>query len=601
MPKPFDDVIKAISEGENGWTTPIMCEGRIKKDVPISSVDICQFFQRPSLLSLEVLLHPDSGFVFNPMEFKGVDKQADLVIYVQEACRLAGFELMVDWNTTSRRKTKYSLSKIHFKCRHNQILGSEANDNCDEGTPKKKKRKSKSTFKASEGVDACPFRFKVICDPKDELWYLCYSDTLRNDVNGSKCHHGHCFMDPYHIPLSMKMLKKTHIGLINTCVQARLSPKQIAEVCKADLSKKQGYISISQAEYIKSTYSELSTMFSELSGDLTSAEKVIKLMDTLIEQGMDIDYRILVHSKDHEITIRNPKGRPRKDDSIANFIQSIRKGLRVNEDSDVLLAIAWISGEEKELIRRFPEIISADVTEQTNKEKRPLYLFCGLDGNNHLFPAFHCLMPNSSSEIYQWVYESAFLELVGKETVLRNQAFFTDGESAMYESLEVLKGTSSPWISTSLFRCVYHIFFQVWNKTIGGKEKDTKEKTVMGKVYTFIEHMIYGVQFEYQLNDSMKQFESDLECYKYDLPNTYLPIHKMWYAMKVYRSKWARCFKQNVMDMEKTATSMSESLNSTTKHTCGRSALANSSLELATSKLINHSDYLCEQRERLVF
>ena len=598
MSKPFDDVIQAITKGENGWSNPIMCKGRTMKDEPTISLDICRFFKRPSLLSLEVLLHPDAGFVFNPLEFKGVDKQADLVIYVQEACRLAGFELMVDWNTTSKRKTKYSLSKVHFKCRHNQVLDIEGPESCDEGTPRKKKRKSKSSFKASEGVDACPFRFKVICDPKDMLWYLCFADTLRNGVNVSICHHGHCSMDPYHIPLSMKMLKKTHLDLINTCMRARLSPQQIAEVCKADVSQKQGYISISQAEYIKSTYSELSSMFSELRGDLTSAEKVIKLMDKLIEQGMDIDYRVLVQSKDHEITIRNPRGRPRKGEGRTNSLKSIRKGLRVNEGSDVLLALAWISGEEKELIRRFPEIISADVTERTNKEKRPLYLFCGLDGNNHLFPAFHCLMPNTSSEMYQWVYESAFLEMVGEETIERNQAFFTDGESAMYGSLELLKGTSSPWATTSLFRCVYHMFFQVWNKTVAGKERHLEEKAVMGKVYSFMRHMIYGIQFEHQLNDSMKQFESDLECHKSHLPNSYLPIHRMWYGMKVYRTKWARCFKRNVMDMEKTATSMSESLNSTTKRTCGKSALANSTLELATSKLINHSDYLCERRER---
>ena len=188
--------------------------------------------------------------------------------------------------------------------------------------------------------------------------------------------------------------------------------------------------------------------------------------------------------------------------------------------------------------------------------------------------------------------------MVGEETIERNQAFFTDGESAMYGSLELLKGTSSPWASTSLFRCVYHMFFQVWNKTVAGKERHLEEKAVMGKVYSFMRHMIYGIQFEHQLNDSMKQFESDLECHKSDLPNSYLPIHRMWYAMKVYRTKGARCFKWNVMDMEKRATSMSESLNSTTKRTCGKSALANSTLELATSKLINHSDYLCERRER---
>ena len=167
----------------------------------------------------------------------------------------------------------------------------------------------------------------------------------------------------------------------------------------------------------------------------------------------------------------------------------------------------------------------------------------------------------------------------------------------MYESLQNLKGTSSPWASTKLFRCTFHFFYQVWNKKLAGKEKDDSEKAVIASVNKWFVHMIYSVQYEYQLDDAMKEFEHKLVENKDLLPNTYLNIHKLWYGMKGYRVKWARCYKRNTRDLEVTATSISESFNASLKQRCGKKKLPSSNFEVATSKVMNHSDYLCDKRE----
>ena len=611
MSQDFERLISTINEKHESWSSPIMMRGITNRNGPVEMVDICNFFLRKFSL-----LHANSGFAFDPGVFKSdtknkesvMDKKNLLAKLIIERSRLAGFEMFVDHKDSHNRRRKDSVSTLVLKCKHNQVLKVGNNESIDDNeeiveTPKKRKRKNaKSTFKSTNKRNSCPFKIKVCCNAEDGLWYLIYRDLddFEKEMKWScSSHHNHIKINPEHIPIPIEKLKETSTDLINSCIKAGLSDTKIREVCQAHLNENQGYISVTQIEYIRSTYSDLAEQISTLKGDMSSAEKVIKLMDMLIENGAELDYCILVHSCDHEMTIRGPKGRPKKVMGANDFeINTIRESMKCNDNADVLLAIAWISGEERELIRRFPEFISADVTEKTNIEKRPLYLFTGMDGNNHLFPALHCYMPNCSGEIYQWVYEYAFPELVGKEVIEDNEFFITDGETAMYETLQNIKETSSPWSSTSLFRCIFHMFLQMWNKNIAGKESDGLEKEVMNRVKTMMEYMIYGIQKEYQLNDFMTIFEDHLKRNKSLLKNSYLHIHKLWFAMKGYRSKWARCFRQKVMDLEKMATSVSESLNASIKRTCGRKELAKNSLHNSSSKLINHSDYLCKRRER---
>ena len=51
-------------------------------------------------------------------------------------------------------------------------------------------------------------------------------------------------------------------------------------------------------------------------------------------------------------------------------VDEVRKSMRVSNGCDVLLALAWITGKEISMLERFPEVLFADVTECTNKERR---------------------------------------------------------------------------------------------------------------------------------------------------------------------------------------------------------------------------------------
>ena len=55
-------------------------------------------------------------------------------------------------------------------------------------------------------------------------------------------------------------------------------------------------------------------------------------------------------------------------------VQAMRKDAPANDESDVLLSFCWTRGKEREVMIKFPEFFCVDVTENTNAEKRGLFL-----------------------------------------------------------------------------------------------------------------------------------------------------------------------------------------------------------------------------------
>ena len=167
--------------------------------------------------------------------------------------------------------------------------------------------------------------------------------------------------------------------------------------------------------------------------------------------------------------IDNNRGRPKKcfDDNIIPISPiELRKQLKISESQKMLLAFAWSTVEEQRMANMFPEFIAFDVTSQTNKEKRDLFLAAGLDGNNKTFVPFHCFMPSGSQWVYQWIYDSAIPMLLGKSFTNRNKLALTDGDFCEYVPLEESIRCNDYWKNSTHGLCEYHFLFQAWMKDV---------------------------------------------------------------------------------------------------------------------------------------
>ena len=193
-------------------------------------------------------------------------------------------------------------------------------------------------------------------------------------------------------------------------------------------------------------------------GLMSSAEQLLHRFDEMTsEENSHLQYVALIHSFQDGYKIKLPHGRPSL--SMPNIqqdfsIDQIRHGMRVNQNQDVLLAIAWTTSYERQILKKFPELVTFDVTEKTNNQKRGLFMGTGLDGNGQLFPCLHVFMPNSQAASYGWIYENAIPALWDLDIIRKIQAIGTDGESPLYSPLQNLIDIGGDWKGTSLYRYV---------------------------------------------------------------------------------------------------------------------------------------------------
>jgi hypothetical protein len=143
---------------------------------------------------------------------------------------------------------------------------------------------------------------------------------------------------------------------------------------------------------------------------------------------------------------------------------TMRQSLQMG-DGRILIAVAWVTSEEKRLFHLFPEVLKADVTSQTNKERRPLFLLVGKDSYGSTFTALRCFMPSEQKWMFQWLWESATPLLMGKAVLRRNNLLLTDGDFNEYEPFVNARDTLYPNSQHGL--CCYHLISLAISNKLG--------------------------------------------------------------------------------------------------------------------------------------
>ena len=100
---------------------------------------------------------------------------------------------------------------------------------------------------------------------------------------------------------------------------------------------------------------------------------------------------------------------------------------RIGINGELLVIFLYNSSEEMRLLRMHPEVLLADTTHGTNKEKKELFTIAAKDGNNKAFNACRAYIPNAQ----QWVFELLFKECLphffGQTILSRVRLLITEG------------------------------------------------------------------------------------------------------------------------------------------------------------------------------
>jgi hypothetical protein len=446
------------------------------KEDPTSYKNICLFITKDNH-DLFYPVHEKSSFQFDPNQFCGSSPESiqRIKAHIVHACRKSGFYLRVD--CSGNRMIGNQKYFVSFKCDHNknphrdvapvydgkhQKPGTKVQPEHDSKKVKGTKPQYRriNTSRPESESHRCPFRLRIFCSSSDNFWYLSWLNQLDDEYDLSM-HRGHIRLPSDHIRVPLYEFTDDDKQLIQHCKQLMASNSMMAQLVgkyhDSNLMKP------SQVRYLLQR-AEAEKVLSDCAKSMSSAEIIIQQFDELTAQDSGTNYVALVHSSTYGYKIRVPKGRPTKTcGTLTDLdVEAIRKSLSLHDGQDILLAFAWVTSHEAQMAYKFPELFVMDVTEKTNVEKRGLFVVTGVDGNNKIFVALHCFMPNGLLESYDWIYDYAFPLLLGDTTISNNEVTITDGEVALYAPLVNLTQTASPWQGTKHLLCEYHLVEQYW-------------------------------------------------------------------------------------------------------------------------------------------
>ena len=81
-------------------------------------------------------------------------------------------------------------------------------------------------------------------------------------------------------------------------------------------------------------------------------------------------------------------------DEFNQFVQHSRNVHKFSKQQLLLMAIAWVHPQDRELLIMFPEVITIDCTADTNNESRPLLTMGGKDSIGNVFIFLRVFLPN---------------------------------------------------------------------------------------------------------------------------------------------------------------------------------------------------------------
>ena len=122
------------------------------------------------------------------------------------------------------------------------------------------------------------------------------------------------------------------------------------------------------------------------------------------------------------------------------------------------------TADEMRLLRIHPEVLFADTTHGTNKEKKELFTIAAKDGTNTAFNACRAFIPNSQQWVFQLLFQQCLPYFFGNTILNRVRLLITDGAVTEYVPFITNTGLNNPFPLALHGLCYFHIVIQSYQK-----------------------------------------------------------------------------------------------------------------------------------------
>ena len=119
----------------------------------------------------------------------------------------------------------------------------------------------------------------------------------------------------------------------------------------------------------------------------------------------------------------------------------------IDDTSNRLVGIFWMSPEQRERWFKFYDIIIHDNTARTNKYNYPLSLFILIDNHNKSRLAAQAFLQDERQETYEWLFRCCL-----KACEIPPLTFITDGDPAVIAAISIV------FPETRHMQCLYHLY-----------------------------------------------------------------------------------------------------------------------------------------------
>ena len=206
---------------------------------------------------------------------------------------------------------------------------------------------------------------------------------------------------------------------------------------------------------------------------------------------------------------------------------------------------------------KFPEFFCLDAIENTNAEKRGLFLSSGFDRNCKTCLGINCLMPNVALESFDLTHEVTMVGLDSREAMMNFKLPTSDLERVLYEPLGNLSQVESPCRGLRHSLCEFHLLDQPWDNSMFGNASDLTENHDLGITKVWMQSWFFVVAHKCHFVHSYTQFESHMKLNREMFKNCHVNAMDLWHNIKAKRHRWAKYYKSHGMHFDQHALSLS--------------------------------------------
>ena len=160
---------------------------------------------------------------------------------------------------------------------------------------------------------------------------------------------------------------------------------------------------------------------------------------------------------------RNSRGRPTKEQSekmkcpeyMKAELQRLREEMNYEEGTEIVLAVSFATDEMIRLVHMYPEVFYMDVTGNTNRQKRDIFLMVVKDiARTHVGNV--TVVPSGQGWVFTKIYQTFFIYLFGEITISRNRLALTDDDEAEHGPFDNCIQTMDCYKKSKHMLCVFH-------------------------------------------------------------------------------------------------------------------------------------------------